>query len=171
PFKTLMSPPPADNTAPLISAPGAITSNAASPGGAAVTYSVTASDPDDAVSTLTCAPASGSTFPIGTTTVGCTATDTNGNTSGANFTVHVKGGGEQLADLLAAVTGVGPGTSLADKLSHAQSYLAANDVSDACSTLGAFINQAQAQSGITLSRSQAATLIQAAHRIQTVLDR
>jgi len=158
-----------DTTPPVITVPGSITVNATSPTGAVVTYSVSATDPDDAVASVTCMPASGSTFPIGTTTVTCTATDTHGNTSSASFTVHVKGAAEQLADLLTAVTGVGPGTSFAHKVSQAQAYLTANDVADACSTLNAFIKEVKAQSGITLLPSQAATLIATAQRIETVL--
>jgi hypothetical protein len=36
-----------------------------------------------------CSPASGSTFPVGTTTVTCTATDASGNTATCSFTVSV----------------------------------------------------------------------------------
>ena len=51
--------------------------DATSPQGAVVSYTVRATDPDNAPSqlTITCAPASGSTFAIGTTTVNCTASD------------------------------------------------------------------------------------------------
>ena len=38
---------------------------------------------------LSCQPPSGSTFPVGVTTVGCTAADSAGNTSAASFTVTV----------------------------------------------------------------------------------
>jgi outer membrane protein assembly factor BamB len=159
----------ADTTPPVISVPGPITTNATSPGGAVVTYSVSATDPDDAVASLSCVPASGSTFPIGTTTVTCTASDTNGNTSSASFTVHVKGAAEQLADLAAAVTDVGPGKSLVDKVSQAEAYLSANDVVDACSSLTVFVNEVKAQSGKTITPGQAATLIATAQRIEAVL--
>ena len=47
--------------------------------------------------------------------------------------MHVKGAAEQFVDLLTAVTGVGPGTSLADKVIQAQTALGANHVADACS--------------------------------------
>ena len=39
---------------------------------------------------MTCVPASGSTFPLGVTTVTCTATDVDGNTSSASFNVTVR---------------------------------------------------------------------------------
>lgn len=100
-----------DTTPPAINVPGTITANATSPRGAVVTYSVSASDPDDTVASLRCTPASGSTFTIGTTTVTCTATDTHENMSTASFAVHLKSAAQQLADLLTAVTGVGPGTT------------------------------------------------------------
>jgi outer membrane protein assembly factor BamB len=75
-----------DTTAPTVTVPATIVAKATSAGGSAVTYSVTASDPDDAA-TVSCSPASGSTFPVGTTTVRCTATDTAGNTTTASFIV------------------------------------------------------------------------------------
>src|SRR5439155_2953292 len=57
-----------------VSAPGA--TEATGPGGAVVNYSVTASDNSGAAPTVTCGGhESGSTFPIGTTTVTCKATD------------------------------------------------------------------------------------------------
>jgi hypothetical protein len=159
----------ADSTAPVITVPGLITANANSPAGAIVNYLVTASDPDDAVASLVCAPPSGDSFAIATTTVNCTAVDAHGNASNASFSIHVKGATEQLADLLAALTNVRPGTSLADKIRQVQAYAAANDLPDACSTLTAFVKEATAQSGKTLSSDQATTLITNAQRIKTVL--
>jgi hypothetical protein len=41
--------------------------------------------------TFVCAPASGSSFPLGTTTVTCTATDAHTNQAGCSFTVSVSG--------------------------------------------------------------------------------
>src|SRR5262249_41746601 len=54
---------------------------ATSPAGAAVSYTVTATDPDDPAAsiTITCDHTSGSTFPKGTTTVTCNAHDAAGN--------------------------------------------------------------------------------------------
>ena len=77
-----------DHTPPSISVPATITVRTASPDGKAVSYTVTAADPDD-TATVGCAPSSGSVFPVGTTTVSCTASDTNGNTATASFQVVV----------------------------------------------------------------------------------
>jgi Ca2+-binding RTX toxin-like protein len=78
-----------DTTAPVITVPGTITEEAASPNGAVVTFEVTAQDDVDGSVPVTCTPASGSTFPIGETIVECTATDAAGNTATASFTVTV----------------------------------------------------------------------------------
>ena len=54
------------------------------------------------------------------------------------------------------VSGVGPGTSLADKIELAQVYLAANDIPATCAVLTDFLNQVRAQSGKKLTAQQAA---------------
>lgn len=78
-----------DTTPPTISCPGDF-SVSTDPGecAAEVNYTVTANDDNPGV-TLTCSPASGSTFPKGTTLVSCTATDAAGNTASCEFNVHV----------------------------------------------------------------------------------
>jgi HYR domain len=83
-----------DNDLTLSGMPANITTNATSSAGAVVTYtSPTALDEsgDGATATAICAPASGSTFPIGTTTVTCSATDVDDLNSpvSASFTVAV----------------------------------------------------------------------------------
>ncbi len=158
-----------DTTAPVITVPGPITVNATSPSGAVVTYSVSATDPDDTVASLVCVPASAGTFPVATTTVSCSASDAHGNTSSASFTVHVKGAAEQLAALQVAVTGFGPGKSLADKLTQTQDYVAVNDKTDACGSLSAFVNQVNAQTGKKIAAAQANSLIAQAKNIIGVL--
>jgi hypothetical protein len=79
-----------DTVAPSVSSPGNLTVGASGPLGAAVSFSVTASDTVDGSLPVTCAPASGSTFAIGTTTVSCTAKDAANNTGSATFTVTVR---------------------------------------------------------------------------------
>jgi large repetitive protein len=72
-----------DTTAPTLQLPSNIAQKATGPGGAAITYTATASDLVDNAPTVTCTPASGSEFKLGTTTVSCSATDASGNTSPA----------------------------------------------------------------------------------------
>jgi len=79
-----------DTTAPVITCPGNITVTAA-PGkrSAIVYYTVTATDNCSPVS-VTCTPASGSSFPIGTTSVSCTTKDPANNSASCSFTVTVQ---------------------------------------------------------------------------------
>ncbi|TLY53325.1 MAG: hypothetical protein E6K53_01330 [Gammaproteobacteria bacterium] len=70
---------------PILHLPDPITAEATSPAGAVVTYTATA----DGADTFSCSPASGSTFPLGTTTVNCTATNAAGTSTGS-FTVKVQ---------------------------------------------------------------------------------
>jgi probable HAF family extracellular repeat protein len=80
-----------DVTPPELTVPSDITVGAQSASGTEVSFVVTATDPDDAPSTPECTPASGSVFPVGTTTVTCTSNDTNGNVGRATFKVNVDG--------------------------------------------------------------------------------
>ncbi len=80
-----------DTTAPTLTVPADITTEATGPGGAAVGFTATASDLVDPTPTVSCSPPSGSTFPITTTTVSCTASDDSGNQSAPKtFTVTVR---------------------------------------------------------------------------------
>jgi len=79
-----------DNVPPAVTVPANISAEATGPSGAAVTFSASANDNLDGPITPTCAPASGSTFALGTTTVTCTATDAAGNHGSAQFSVTVR---------------------------------------------------------------------------------
>ena len=80
PPQTELPPPPEeDATPPVITVPEDMVVEATSEQGAVVTYAVTAQDDRDGTVPVECTPESGSTFPIGVTTVECTATDTAGN--------------------------------------------------------------------------------------------
>jgi Metallo-peptidase family M12B Reprolysin-like/HYR domain len=160
----------ADTTPPVLTVPGPIVVNATSPAGRVVTFTATATDNVDPSPTVVCVPPSGSTFPIGTTTVTCTATDASGNSSSASFTVHVKGAAEQLEDLRAAVTGAGPGTSLKSRVEGLLAKLEAGRRGAVCTGLEAFRSEVRAQSGKTLTTAQASELIRTATRISAVLD-
>ena len=78
-----------DTTSPAITVPSNATVEATSANGASFAYTATATDLVDGPVVVTCAPASGSTFPLGATTVSCAATDVHGNTSAASFAVTV----------------------------------------------------------------------------------
>jgi hypothetical protein len=79
-----------DLTPPSLNVPAPITADAVGPGGAAVPFSVSATDLVDLAPTVSCTANSGQTFPLGTTTVSCTAKDASGNTSApSTFTISV----------------------------------------------------------------------------------
>ena len=78
-----------DTTPPALHVPDPITASETSPAGATVTYAATANDVADPRPTVSCLPASGSTFAIGRTTVHCTAADASSNAANASFDVTV----------------------------------------------------------------------------------
>ncbi|MBI2514374.1 MAG: HYR domain-containing protein [Opitutae bacterium] len=78
-----------DNTAPVIAISGDLTAEATSPAGAPVNFTATATDDTDGSVSVTLSSASGSIFPLGTTTVTATATDAAGNVATKTFTVTV----------------------------------------------------------------------------------
>jgi hypothetical protein len=84
-------PPPPDTTAPRLYLPGDMTLEAPDASGTNVWYSVSASDNRDPSPSVSCAPAAGSFFAVGTTTVNCQATDSSGNVATGSFQVHVLG--------------------------------------------------------------------------------
>jgi len=100
-----------DTTAPVITAPGDITAEATSASGAAVNFAATATDDVDGSVPVTANPASGSTFPIGNTTVDLSANDAAGNTATASFTVTVQ---DTIAPIVTA-----PGNVVAEATSDA----------------------------------------------------
>ena len=94
----------------MLTLPADLTVDATTPSGAIVTFEATATD-DAGTPTVTCAPASGTTFAIGSTTVACSVTDDDGATVSGSFTVSVRGARDQVTDLLTAVAGVDPATA------------------------------------------------------------
>src|SRR6185295_293331 len=79
-----------DTEKPELTVPADITvSNDAGVCGAIVSFTTSATDNCPGVGTVTSVPASGSTFPVGTTTVTVTVTDAHGNTTTQTFTVTV----------------------------------------------------------------------------------
>jgi hypothetical protein len=79
-----------DRTLPVLTLPSTMTVEADRPVGAVVSYSASASDNLDGPVTPVCAPASGAVFPVGDTTVSCSATDLAGNQAQGSFHVIVR---------------------------------------------------------------------------------
>ncbi|MBQ0895990.1 HYR domain-containing protein, partial [Micromonospora sp. U56] len=77
-----------DVTAPVVVVDDR-TVEATSPAGAVIAYPASAIDNVDGSLTPTCVPPSGGTFPLGATTVTCTATDAAGNTGSDTATMRV----------------------------------------------------------------------------------
>jgi hypothetical protein len=80
----------ADDAAPKLELPADITEEATSKYGAEVTFTASATDEEPADPAVSCVPSSGSTFPLGDTTVNCSATDDAGNESQGSFKVTIR---------------------------------------------------------------------------------
>ena len=78
-----------DTTAPVLSLPANQLLEATSAAGAVATFSATATDAVTSPLALSYSQASGSTFPLGTTTVAVSATDAAGNVATGTFTITV----------------------------------------------------------------------------------
>ena len=78
------------NTPPALHLPSNITAEATSAAGAVVTFTVTADDVEDGPLTPTVMPDTGSTFPLGDTTVNVSVTDSQNSTTTSSFLVTVQ---------------------------------------------------------------------------------
>jgi hypothetical protein len=108
-----------DTTAPAIQAHADIVAAATGPGGATVSYTApTANDSVDGSVSVTCAPASGTAFVLGHTTVTCTAQDATHNVAHSTFDVEVTAPApdttppviQSHADIVAEAAGTGGST-------------------------------------------------------------
>jgi HYR domain len=158
-----------DTTPPTLSLPSDLVVDAVSPSGASVSFTASSSDDDGLPYPVSCTPASGSMFLVGTTTVGCHATDAAGNTASGSFHVTVRSAVDQLTKLIADLRGLPPGRSLTAKLQNVLARLQAGDTRAACNLLAAFASEVRAQSGKSLSTFQADGLAASAVRIEGVL--
>jgi hypothetical protein len=79
-----------DTVPPVVTVPSNQVAEATVPDGAQVAFTASASDALDGSIIPICDPSSGTTFPLGTSTVTCTATDAGGNTGSAAFDVTVQ---------------------------------------------------------------------------------
>ena len=157
------------NEAPVLRLPDDMTLDATSPSGIRVTWSVSATDDSGVTPDVTCDRESGENFPIGGAAVTCTATDVDGASTTGFFRIQVLGAADQLTALRRAVTGVGSGTSLSDKVAAAQAAVAARDSATACRALVDLGNQLRAQTGRKVPAATGAALQADAARIAAVL--
>ena len=160
------------NTAPVVGVPGSIAVDATGPSGAVVAYEVTVTDGQQADLVAACAPPSGATFPIGTTTVECSATDSGGLSDTAAFDVHVRGAGDQILRLRQTIVSWqlsprGQELALTSKLDAAGAALSSGQ--DGCGPLRALIQHAGAQQGKHLTAGQAGEVTGRAAQIRSVL--
>jgi Tol biopolymer transport system component len=166
-----------DRKAPKLALPAARTVDATSPAGAAVGYTVTASDGADPHPAARCTPASGATFKIGTSAVACTATDHVGNTDHGSFSVTVRGAKEQIDRLISDVVAASklPPAVKTQLLAQMRAALARFDPAQpaqrkaTCDALGAFATAVRLLSGHGVTAAQATQWIADATRIRAVI--
>jgi hypothetical protein len=164
----------ADATPPTLTLPAPVAVDATSAAGAVVTFAATAVDVQPAAPSVSCLPASGSTFPVGTTTVACEALDMAGNRAAGQFTVTVRGAATQidaLAGIIAAMA-IAPQlkTQLLGTLLKARIGLEAGNTAVACSSLAQLLKQVtQAQKAGQLSPSEAQQITSEANRLRAVI--
>lgn len=148
-----------------------------SPLGAAVTFSdsngtaATATDATSGVASISYSPPSGSTFPIGTTTVTVTATDNAGNTAVGIFTVTVLAPSQAMQQAIDNIASMnldhGISNSLDVKLTSAIASLNSGNDTAANGQLEAFINEVNAQAGKKITHSDADQL---AYEVQDIMN-
>jgi hypothetical protein len=161
-----------DTTPPAVIVPGDLTLDATGPDGAKVLYSASAQDDVDGALSPVCSPASGSTFAIGSTAVGCSATDAAGNTGTGRFTVTVLGAEAQLARLVDdVIDGFGLPPAMAGPLKQRlNAVIAADSTAEQCRGLSLFIAAVRAVGRNPRFAVTAARLVADAERIRAVLD-
>jgi hypothetical protein len=160
-----------DGDLALTGVPSNITVDATTSAGATATFSAPVATDEETPPSVTCDHASGATYPIGTTTVTCSATDSDDtpSTATASFTVTVNGATDQLNDLLTYAGPLPPGHSFGDDVQAALNDVAGKNTSGACAQLASLITLANSQSGKKLTTAQAAHILAAATQIEQVL--
>lgn len=162
-----------DSTPPVLILPANMTVVADSLNETIVTYTVSASDNTDPSVEVTCDPASGSSFLVGTTTVNCAATDSAGNTIHGSFDITVITPADAVIALLEEVEENIGESSAAATLKQIASLLTdgnTNNDGAVCNKLNAFIGivQQKRDQG-KLTEDEANGLISQAQIIQASL--
>jgi uncharacterized repeat protein (TIGR01451 family) len=167
----------ASDPPPELNCPADITTEPTCPSGAIVTYAApVGTDNCSGVTTeLTAGLASGSVFPIGTTTVTYTATDGNGQTASCSFTVTVLTPQQVVQNLINTVNGYSnlsaqKKQSLITKLQAALDAINSGKTNVACNKLNDFISQVQAYvNNGSLTPAQGQSLIDSANHVRNTI--
>jgi hypothetical protein len=141
--------------------------NATSPTGAVVTFSPTPTD-NVGVTSLSCAPASGSVFAVGSHLVTCTASDAAGNAASMSFSVSVIDAHQQLFNLLQYVNGLGLPNGTQQPIVNQLRAAYDQDAAGACNKLGGFLSMVQKKSG-NIPSDEKAFMVAEATRILNVM--
>jgi hypothetical protein len=155
----------------LVNTASVWTVNATSPLGAVVNFDNVPVHDNVGVTSRSCAPASGSSFPIGSTQVTCTASDAAGNSASIVLTVVVVNAHDQIGNLIEWVESRGfpDGTvqPLVNQLSAAFDMTAAG--TSACKKMYDFMSMVQKKNA-NISSGDAAYMLSEASRILSVLN-
>ncbi len=145
-----------DTENPTITCPanqvGVMTLNAPTGTKIAVNYPTPAANDNAGIQSVVCTPPStGNQFPLGTTTVNCTATDTSSRTASCSFSVVVRTPRAAVTNLKAQVQALVPGTlnqtqanTLLSYLELGSTHLEQGNNSAACTDLANFVAQCNA---------------------------
>jgi serine protease len=124
---------PYETKPPDVTCPADVVAECTSPAGAAVSFTATATDDCDSTPDVSCSPASGSTFALGTTSPTCTAEDAVGNQDQCSFQVKVQDTTAPSITCPAAVTVECTGNNSISKNDvQLASFFAGVSVSDVC---------------------------------------
>jgi hypothetical protein len=143
-----------------------LTVNATSPAGAVVTFDLNVTD-NVKVTTVSCAPGSGSQFPNGSTQVQCTASDAAGNTSSKSFSVNVLDAHQQLESLMQMVKDLNLPNGTAQPLLN-QLKSAYKEHGNECKKMSDFIDMVS-KKGANIDDSDEAALINKAHEVMRAM--
>jgi hypothetical protein len=161
-----------DVTPPSLKLPAPLQVDATGPAGAVATFVASAVDAIPLVPAVTCQPASGSTFAIGTTNVACSATDAAGNKASGTFAITIVGAADQIAALQRWVENLTIDATLQKQLvsalTKAGAAAAAGDTKTACKQLAtatSLVNTA----GSKLTKGQVNKMLNDMERIRAVI--
>jgi HYR domain-containing protein len=140
--------------------------NATSPSGALVNYELSVTD-NVRVTSVSCEPASGSLFPVGSTEVHCSASDAAGNSASKSLTVKVIGWRQQVEALVAEIKDLSLPNGTSNPLLN-QLKAALQENGNECKKVADFIDMVH-KKGSSINDADEEAMIADALRIQGAL--